>query len=194
MEAFAHPKFSSLHKELILGKFWKYVSESNKNYYAKILGEQPEHAKAADVKREFPTEWKSYKKFCIVRNPWDRMVSEYFWRRNKLNENGFDEFISSYSTPNEPNGQNRNVYGWNIYTIDNVPVVDQIIRYENILEELPNALATMGIEWDGWLPLAKSTSRPRDRRDFRGFYSDHSAEAVRRLNRREIDYFGYEFS
>lgn len=51
VEAFRHPKLSSLHTELILGKFWKYVSESNKNYYAQILGSQPEHAKAVDVKR-----------------------------------------------------------------------------------------------------------------------------------------------
>jgi len=193
MEAFRHPKFSSLHKELILGKFWKYVSESNKNYYAQILGAQPEHAKAVDIKREFPIEWKSYKKFCIVRNPWDRMVSEYFWGGSRENRKSFDEFIADYSSASQANGHHRNVYGWNFYTIDNVPVVDQIIRYENLLEELPNALAMMGIEWDGWLPLAKSTSRPRDRRDFRGFYSDHSVEAVRRLNRQEIDYFGYDF-
>lgn len=191
LESFRHPSFPPLHKQLLLGKFWKYVSEANKNYYAQMLGNQPEHATASDIEREFPAEWKNYKKLCIVRNPWDRMVSEYYWGGSRGKKLSFDEFLASYSASN---GHQRNIYGWDIYTIDNVPVVDKIIRYENLQEELPTALTTIGVEWDGWLPFAKAASRPRERRDFRDFYNDQSAEEVRKLNCHEIEYFGYKFS
>ena len=45
----------------------------------------------------------SYQKFCVVRNPWDRAVSLYFWRKNRPDANrlgketSFADFIRETS-------------------------------------------------------------------------------------------------
>ena len=44
------------------------------------------HDTIHQIKHKFPNEYNSYKKFAIIRNPYDRMVSWYFYL-NKIAEN-----------------------------------------------------------------------------------------------------------
>ena len=42
------------------------------------------HMKPEEIKKKIPEEiWRTYKKITIVRNPWDLVVSRYFWEKNK---------------------------------------------------------------------------------------------------------------
>ena len=43
-----------------------------------------QHEKAAAIKEKVPPAvWSDYYKFSVVRNPWDRIVSDFFWRNRR---------------------------------------------------------------------------------------------------------------
>lgn len=191
-EALQAPSFSAS-KLLLKGKLWKFVSASNKKKYAKLLGEQPEHARAIDVIRSFPNEWNEYTKFCIVRSPWEVMASEYFWRRrSQKHQESFEQFILSYEPVEKNEMQSRKEINWNIYSIDGKPIVDRIVRYEALKQDLMVILCNLGLDWDGWLPSAKSKSRPANVVNYRDMYNQQMFEKVRKIHRNEIEYFGFE--
>lgn len=71
--------------------YGRVVARSIDHAYRPRLGRKPPHAPAAKVAATFPDEWKNYTKFCVVRNPWDKTVSDYFWRiKGIADPPGFD--------------------------------------------------------------------------------------------------------
>ena len=61
-----------------------------------IFGFPSPHPSAATVKFYFREEWEQYFKFSVVRNPWDRAVSEYYWNtRNLKMRPDFSEYVAS---------------------------------------------------------------------------------------------------
>lgn len=148
---------------------------------------------ARDVQRLFPREWAEYHKFCIVRNPYDRLVSDYFYRTKKYTEPpSFAEFIEAMAEGRDLDGRVKVEYSnWEMYTIDDRIAVDSVIRFEELDEELRRVLDTIGVPWDGWLPRTKAgEKRPKAYRDL---YQPRQIEQVRQLCRREIEAFGHEF-
>lgn len=192
-EALKCPNLSSA-EHLLRGNLWKFVSASNKKKYSKLIGEQPEHARAIDVIRLFPKEWSEYTKFCIVRNPWEVMASEYFWRRrHQKHQESFEHFILSYAPVAENEMQARKEINWNIYSIDGKPVVDRIAQYETLQNDLSEILCDFGLDWDRWLPSAKSKSRPANVTNYMDMYNRKTFEKVREIHKNEIDYFDFKY-
>jgi len=72
--------------------------------------------------------WNSYYKFAVERNPWDKVVSQYFWKSRKHETPPtFQKWLSKGSLiPND----------WNLYTNNDKVVLDQIIQYNNLYQEL----------------------------------------------------------
>lgn len=126
------------------------------------------HASAAQVRSLVaPDVWERYTKIVVERDPWDRFLSLWRWKTRKQ-PRSIDEFLGEVEAlaadaPNHP--QRRQWWTtWPIYTIDDRIVVDIIVRYERLEDELHSALSRVGIGWDRWLPRFKSRYRqPHDR-------------------------------
>jgi len=54
----------------------------------------PQHLSASMLKKMLPNEFEQYTKFTIVRNPYDRLVSEYYYT-NKVHDLTFNKFIKN---------------------------------------------------------------------------------------------------
>jgi hypothetical protein len=176
--------------------FWRTVSSSIKARYADSLGRSPAHASASAVAATFPDEWHSYFKFCVVRNPWDKTLSDYFWRTKRLeNPPSFDEFVEALECGRGlPGIAPENHRNWDMYAIDGQVAVDYVVRFEELIPGLTAALARTTVPWDGWLPhMKKGAETRRPNRDYRLHYSDRSAEVVGRLCAEEIRTFNYTF-
>ena len=70
-----------------------------------------------------------YLKFCVIRNPYDKMVSRYYWaaayhglERSRLS---FKKFVKDHT--------NNNLY---YHSIDGKSVCDYFIRYEYLEEDI----------------------------------------------------------
>ena len=195
--ALTHPHIVPASFLVLKLSFWEYVNKWSKHRYRKELGHKATHATAERVKAAFPEEWSSYYKFCAIRNPWDKTVSDYFWRtRGKPGAPSFARYVAALENGYRLNGIIPEPHSnWGIYTIDDQVAVDQVIKYESLQDDLAGILKDLGINWDGWVPHSKNQYKTAERRpkDYRTMYSAREIETVGRLYAKEVVLGGYKF-
>ena len=99
-----------------------------------------------------------YTSFCVVRNPWDRAVSMYWWNKNREDGHAIDESISfSDYIKNAPR---KLVTDQDVYMIDGKVVVDHIIKFEDLQNGLDDVMQKIGLPKLS-LPRAKGGTRKR---------------------------------
>jgi hypothetical protein len=129
--------------------------------------------------------WSSYFKFCFERNPFDRVISLYYWRNKAEPRPSLSAFLESGA----PLLLQRR--GFDLYTIDGRIVMDRVCMFENMDEELERLRVQLGLTEPLRLPRAKSSSR-KDMRNFRELLNEHEMDTVRALFSRELALFDYE--
>ena len=83
-----------------------------------------------------------YFKFCVEREPVDKCIFYYFMRKNSPNSSlkrknmTWDEFVNNKRFPVDAN----------FYSYQKNLIVDKIIKYENLEEELAFLLSNLGIK------------------------------------------------
>ena len=94
------------------------------------------HDSIHEIKKKFLNVYNSHKKFTIIRNPYDKMISWYFYLKRNLGENHniieFNEWIkdpSKFWHADDPIYYLRPQHEWIDDTVE-------IIKFENIKEEL----------------------------------------------------------
>lgn len=154
------------------------------------------HAEASAIMRAFPDVWNSYHKFCVVRNPYERVVSLYYWRvrnRQPTNPPTFADFVSGlYHGLNAGNIPPRHWDNWPIYTVDDTIVVDRVVRYEKLHEDL--RLLYHDLQLPSEIELLRAKQAIPKSTSFRELYSPTEIRIVTELFHKEIEKFGYKFS
>ena len=87
------------------------------------------HAPAEDVKSFLgDTLWKQYTKVSLIRNPWDYLLSAYYWNPSNQNRKPFEQWIR----------ENIQIVGGNNrqYYINGECVIDVFLRHEHLLSDL----------------------------------------------------------
>lgn len=145
------------------------------------------HISAREVKQFVGAKvWDSYYKFCFERNPWDRLISFYYWHCRSGKRPTIAQFLES----DRPLVLKRS--GYELYTIDGRVAVDRICRFENLDGDLKTVCKQLGISQEPDLPQAKSGVR-QDKRSYRDILSAGEREKIAELFRDEIELLGYEF-
>jgi len=137
--------------------------------------------------------WSRYLKFCVVRNPFDKAVSEFFFRiqkSGKIDENQdldrwkimFEKWLSE--SPKLPLDTDK-------FLIDKKNCMDYVIRYESLHKDMSKVCDLIGVSWDSrMLPSFKSGIRPENIR-FQDLYTDVSKRIIEKVFQVEIERFGY---
>lgn len=125
--------------------------------------------------------WREYFKFCIERNPWDKVVSRYFWKyRGRPSRPDFESFVAN----------DRLVSDYDMYSLNGEVAVDYIGRYESLAESISEINRKLNCS----IPMPGSVnSGTREVRDYRSMYSERSHDMVARHFAREIKLLGYRF-
>ncbi len=146
------------------------------------------HSSAREIRKIIGEEiWNDYYKFCFERNPWDRVISLYYWYHKTRPLTSISDFLDS-GIP-----QRLKKRGFENYTIDGKVVVDRVCLYENLEQELESACnQRLGIPEKLTLPRAKGNFRA-DRRHYREILSDKDRDKIAKLFAGEIALFGYAF-
>ena len=133
-----------------------------------------------------PEIWSGYFKFCVERNPWDKTISDYAMAQERAGgELCFEQYLEA----------RRYCKSWELYTdTDNrTLLVDRVLRYENLDEELGDVFRTLGVPWSGSLGVRAKSGYRKDRRHYRDWYSEAQRDQVAEAFADEIREFGYEF-
>ena len=136
-----------------------------------------------------PQVWNNYFKFCFERNPWDKVVSLYFWDYPEEPRPSISEFIQSGKPNNVVGGQGG---GFDMYSFKGEVVVDRVCRYENIGEEMEYLAKRLNLPEVPQLPKAKVGMRNK-KQHYRELLSQEDRDKISKVFAREIAYFGYQF-
>ena len=133
------------------------------------------------------TVWNSYHKFCFERNPFDRVVSLFYWCFRAEPRPTLKEFVAT----DQIGLLTRR--GIDLYTTaTGALAVDQVARYENLTEELEIIRLQLGIPEPLELPRAKASHRV-DRRHYSELLDDDCRALIAVRFHREMQMFGYQF-
>jgi len=182
-------------KHLSLAARYSVMNDLITEYYTEHHGfDAGAHVSAVIVQREFPEFFKSFHKFCVVRNPWDRVVSDYYWRLYSRGLDdaiiGFDYYVSllaDKSLADPLRLRPVHVRNYPIYTIDGDVVVDTVIKYENLLDDLSLLEKKLGLEINLARFKAKTNIRPKKY----NLYNELLFMKVYKIYQVEADLHGY---
>lgn len=167
-----------------------------------------QHLPFDDLKRVVsPEQWLNYRKFAVVRNPWDRIVSDWHWRRRgglPLGHMSFPEFVKYVTdTISDPDwgrkfkkadfqtsymGHFKPQVAYVGTSKDEV----RVLRFERLSREWPRyCMDVIGRE----LPLPLTNDSARGKKHYSEEYegNEELINAVRVAYKDDIERFGYEF-
>lgn len=152
-----------------LGKISKLRNHSSREKIIQVLG------------KEF---YLKALKIINIRNPFDRLVSEYFYKFRNVEEvirPSFEDFVQTKQH------DNLRAYG-----IDDNGLV-HFIQYENLAKDLNTAVHLMGLSPPTGIPTLNSSIRPQDTRDYRVMFTEISRAHVEKVYKTTLDQFSYSF-
>ena len=154
-------------------------------------------------KNKYPEKWNTYTKIAVIRNPWDRVVSNYAYARMEeshwhsvsgktryskhpdlelLKDKSFEECISILK--NNPSSLKHR--GWSLQkdyiTDDNHIVIDIVILQEDI-NTVINRLTNVNV--------SKINTSKRD--DYKTYYNQDLIETVGEIYKEDIKLFNFKY-
>jgi hypothetical protein len=145
------------------------------------------HMPASLVKQRVPARiWSSYFKFCVERNPWDKVLSHY--HMHVAREGGslsLDEYLARGRFP-------INYFRYTDNSGAKI-IVDRVLRYENLLADLGEVFGQLRIPFAGTLGVTAKSEYRTDRRPYHQAFNDHQRRIVEKAFAKEIELHGYRF-
>ena len=134
-------------------------------------------------------EFEDYFSFTIVRNPWDKMVSQYFFNAHKwVPENTtFKQYIELFGAGRQISRFTPLHLPYIVDDEDNI-LVDYIGKFEALDDSMNHVCQKIGTSYHGMPHLNRSK-----RGDYRKYYDEESVEIVRKMFKKEIEMFDYKF-
>jgi len=143
--------------------------------------------------------WSQYYKFAVERNPWDKVISSYWYKRKTYGPHDldFDAYIDFLERIKKQGRYGVGVAPFNFSLYMGRcgrPLVDVVIKYENLDRELQRVFSDLDLfpGFSGLAARAKAGIRS-DRSSYRDYYNREQVERVRDLFSNEILFHGYEF-
>ncbi len=166
------------------------------------------HHTSKQIEKKYPTEWEKYFTFAFVRNPWDRLVSRYFWSKDSQKVllpkecSTFKKFVERVYNNQKiyiPKYNNRNVGLYKgvgelvpqydiLYSDLKGSKLDYIGKYENLQDDFDIICDKLNID-KKILPHDNKTNHT----PYWEYYDEDSKLMVEEKYKLDIDNFGYRF-
>jgi hypothetical protein len=192
--------------------FEKFCTEPNKDYKASIESDERiteygiighrcdgkhtvfwNHIPLLELKNHVSEEvFKTYFKFCVVRNPYEKMVSLFHFFRGPIDINHYKSEFEKFVK--DKYNYNTNDLGKTMKNKEDPPIFDFFIRYENLVQDIESVCKKLGIEDYDLKKLPTFRSECREKRmPYQYYYTEETKRIVYERHKIEFDYFGYRF-
>lgn len=165
---------------------WKYLPSKKSVFYNHI----PAFRVREMIAEQGKEMWDDYFKFCFERNPWDKVISQYWFHHNRSQyaKKDLNDFIMHNTLPRFSD--------WRLYTeeTDDTVLVDYVGRYDKMDEEFEFIRDRLKLPQPIQMP--KKRLKGWTRKDFRHYKEVLNAEQRNRISKvfhKEINAFGYEY-
>jgi hypothetical protein len=143
-----------------------------------------------------PEVWNTFYKFTIVRNPYDRIVSDYRFLQPLIGQqydlSTFDKFVSLVERVVTTNAYTENLYFDHFrpqsHYFKNIKY-DYIGRFENLNSDIQNILQAIGSK--GSLPWNNKSRSSDDH--YHKYFNTEIKSIVDRLYTSDLEMFGYKY-
>lgn len=169
------------------------------------------HMPASLIKErmEDDKEWNTYFKFCVIRNPFDKLISAFhfqnkalpnqsrwYYYRRRLTKR-YDNVVHSGISPTKIRQfkdwlkSNDSFIDRDKYFIDGTLCVDFFIQYEDLQGGIQKVCQELDIPFEPErIPNFKAGIRPK--KDYSAYYDEEAIELVRNLFKFEVEKFDYQ--
>ncbi len=143
--------------ETKISKILRHLNLKNlSNFFKKKIND---HIHAGEVKKIINKNiFNDYFKFCVEREPVDKCISYYFMRKNSVSSSyrrknmTWDEFVNNKRFPVDTK----------FYTHNDILIVNKIIKFENLENDLSSVLFNLGIKNFKLVKKVNSNYREKD--------------------------------
>ncbi len=130
--------------------------------------------------------WDEYFKFCVERNPWDKVLSHYHMAAARAGGTlSLDQYFARGRFP-------LNYFRYTDRIGERI-IVDRVLRYERLTDELGEVFALLKIPFNGSLGVRAKAEYRSDRQPYESVLTADQRERIRCIFAREIALHGYEF-
>lgn len=171
-------------------------------YYNKYQTGGLQHLFASQIFQEVgPRIFDVFFKFSIVRNPWDKVVSQYLYMSKRKDLRDFigmneGDSLKTYLLliQKKTHVQWEHQYKF-IFDKNGNPLVDYIGRFENFNDEVKTILAKVNLDKRVWglvkprIPHANKS----EREEYHHYFDPESCEMVQEMYKQDIELLGYQF-
>ena len=185
----ARRTLADLESRFLLDWIFIHINKTGGSSIEKALGLPFDHRSAREKIAAIGSDvWERKFSFSFVRNPWERLVSWYqYVQRTPLHEDcrpgeTFADFAARFLE------KPRRAQWWMIEDLNGVMGLDYVGRFENLNDDIAYLCQRIGIKAQTLPHRNKMADK-----DYRTFYDDRLALAVKNNWTREIDAFGYTF-
>jgi hypothetical protein len=129
--------------------------------------------------------WNDYFKFCVERNPFDKSLSHYHMINKRSGGNlSLEDYIERGSfCLNYPKYTDSS---------GNV-IVDRIVKYEELTDELGTIFDALGIPFGGSLGTRAKSDYRSNRTPYQEVFTNSQRAIIENVFSKEIELLGYEF-
>lgn len=140
------------------------------------------HGGMQHIKKEFPHAV-NYPSFAIVRNPWDRVVSSYFFKKKKEKiDYSFEDWLYNYSD------NNSNWFTFKTPQVEWLRISPTwVLKFENLSVDFQKIQEYTNCS------LSLTHKNSTEHSDYKTYYTEKTKRYVETLFEEDIDTFKYKF-
>lgn len=145
------------------------------------------HMPASVVRKRVPPRiWNSYFKFCVERNPWDKVLSHFHMAATRSEGSlSLDQYFANGRFP-------LNYFRYTDRSGARI-IVDRVVRYENLSNGLAGIFSLVNIPFHGSLGVRAKSDYRADRAPYQSVFNEEQRNIIAQVFAKEIELHGYRF-